>query len=163
MDRLLRVVKHGLTVALLLGLGFCVWVNLANAPDRAETKATNRQVAEQLITALESFRAAHGQYPEELDALVPGALPALPTLQHSGARLGYTRLQDGDDFIVSYPEAPLGTLPSDAEHVFQASTGQWENKLTDRMSRRGERSAADAGDPSWRTLTALVDGGGGGI
>ena len=59
MRLLLRLIKVGLTLAILLGIGFCAWVNLAGAPGRSAAEATNRASANQVIGALETFQRAN--------------------------------------------------------------------------------------------------------
>jgi hypothetical protein len=59
--------------------------------DRTEQVERNLRLA----FALAAYRGEHGRYPEQLDALVPQYLAALPTDLFSGKGLRYRRLKDG--------------------------------------------------------------------
>ena len=126
---MMRFFKIVLGLVVLLSIGFCVAVNLVNAPHKGETDDTNRESAIQIIRALELQKEAHGAYPAGLNALVPKHLKTLPRVQRSGNEFDYEVLLEGEDFRIAYPEAPIGALPSDAEYEYRASVERWELKV----------------------------------
>jgi hypothetical protein len=125
----LDLIKGIITLGILGSIGFCVFVNVANAPQKSAHDDANRQGAEQLITTLVAYHTAHGAFPAELDAIVPAHLAVLPQVQPSQSGFHYTALEDGKDYLLSYPEAAIGTLPSDAEFEYRASAGVWEHRV----------------------------------
>lgn len=121
----MRIVKIAVAVVALGGLGFCLAVNLGNAPSKAELDQANRESATILIQALQTFHQGHDVYPSELEALIPHLLATLPTVRPADQSFDYTVRADGGDFTLGYMEAPLGGLPSDAGFEFKGSTKTW--------------------------------------
>ena len=122
-----RVVKAILLLPVLLGFGFCAFVNLVNAPHKGETDAANRALAQAMVAALMAHSRATGGYPSDLEALVPDYLDQLPPKQRLDWPFHYQLEQGGRDFALSYPEAPYGALPSDAYFRYRSNTGRWEH------------------------------------
>lgn len=77
----------------------------------------SKKVAEPVIAALEVYKTEHGRYPDQLQALVPGYLDAIPTL-----RLGPLRYYtyDEDQFILLF----RGFAFLDAMY-YSSDTGTW--------------------------------------
>jgi hypothetical protein len=61
----------------------------------AEERTNSMSLLTPVAAALAAYRAEHGDYPEKLEELVPGILPALPVDLFHRKPLVYKRLQDG--------------------------------------------------------------------
>lgn len=61
----------------------------------------DQPAADSIVAALDKYKSAKGTYPQNLDALVPDYLQALPALRRFG-KLGYARLDDGRGCLVGY-------------------------------------------------------------
>jgi hypothetical protein len=74
--------------------------------------------------ALELYRRTHGVYPEKLDALVPGFLPALPAPVWKGAPVAYARTAKGG-YALTWPKGDksAGLAVLNVEHTHP---GPWE-------------------------------------
>ena len=111
--------KRVSTWVLIAGMTPCCGCLGLNAivfwPGAHRANAANRAAIESTAGALEKYKAAHGRYPESLDALVPDLLPAKPVLT-SGT--GVTRPFDfeyavsgsGDSFTLEFQDAPLMSM-----------------------------------------------------
>ena len=64
--------------------------NIRRALDRSIKTEVQRQLALAAI-GLERYRLRHGRYPEKLEELVPGILPAVPVDFGDGKPLRYKR------------------------------------------------------------------------
>jgi hypothetical protein len=87
------VLRHGVMVKMLLPAYFAVPQQFAFAQTEVDMGA--------LACALERFRLAHSQYPEDLQALVPGFVTVLPHDIINGQPLTYHRTDDGRFILYS--------------------------------------------------------------
>jgi len=85
------IVHHHVIAAMLIPA-------LERVPIRAATGQTEADEAA-LACALERYRMAHGEFPENLDALVPQLMPKLPTDLFSGQPYKYERTSK-DHFLL---------------------------------------------------------------
>jgi hypothetical protein len=83
--------------------GFVASLGQANFERACQLTAHNQtEIVEALIAcALERFRIAHGEYPENLDALVPQFLDTIPNDVVGGGPLHYRRAADGTFVLYS--------------------------------------------------------------
>lgn len=57
------------------------------------------QLSEEVIAALEQYHADNGEYPEQLDQLIPTYLTAIPTGEFVD---GFTYTREGDSYILTF-------------------------------------------------------------
>ncbi|MBW2290955.1 MAG: hypothetical protein JRG94_01440 [Deltaproteobacteria bacterium] len=106
-------------------VGFCGLVNLGNLPSKGERDRHARAGAEQLVEALDAYYSDQRAYPPELDRLAPRYLATIP--ESWGDRpFEYAQSTGGQDFSLGYVDAPMGTLPNDGYHSYEASIGHWQ-------------------------------------
>jgi hypothetical protein len=77
--------------------------------------------------ALELFRQVHGNYPENLNALVPELLPEIPVDRVTGTDVHY-RLRDGKPLIYS---VGANRLDDGGYVALPERAGLWEDKTED--------------------------------
>jgi hypothetical protein len=65
------------------------------------TAEEGQERANELIKALEQYKADTGSYPSELDVLIPTYLSAIPQPAR-GAQYEYELLSNGDEFTISF-------------------------------------------------------------
>lgn len=65
------------------------------AANAAEDRTNSQLALVQLAAAIAVYRAEHGAYPEKLDDLVPGILPALPVDLYHAKPFAYQRTENG--------------------------------------------------------------------
>jgi hypothetical protein len=113
--------KHRLFSALLLPA-------LTRGCEKAAFAQTSVDLAA-LACALERYRLAHGQFPDSLEALVPGLIPTLPRDIINGEPLHYRRTQDGRFVLysVGWNETDDGGVlgAGEKENSVDYSTGDW--------------------------------------
>jgi hypothetical protein len=119
--RLFKVAGSMLLVAML---GLCGFVNLVNAPDKADRDRQARGQASRLIAGLGDYRAEQGRYPAALEELVPRFVSEIPS-SASGGGFEYAPIDDGREFELGYFEAPMGVLPSDGFNSYESRTASW--------------------------------------
>jgi hypothetical protein len=81
----------------------------------------SQELAEPIIAALEVYRTEHGRYPDQLQALVPGYVNAIPTprLGLSTARpLDYSAFAD-DTYLLFFPAFAF------MDAMYSSDTGTW--------------------------------------
>ena len=123
-----RVLSVLAAIVVMAFVGFFAFVNCANAPAKKRIDAANRAAAEQVVSALQAHREGAGTYPATLAELVPARIPAVPpcaTVSGTPREFGYERGADGKSFVLRYPEAPFGALPSDGEYVWDSARRDW--------------------------------------
>ena len=89
-----------LSTCLCLGCVLTVSPQLYKVLDQP-TAQEGQERAEELIKALEQYKADTGMYPTELDALVPNYLTAIPQPAR-GAQYEYELLSNGAEFTISF-------------------------------------------------------------
>ena len=103
--------------------GFYYGIGLAHRPVRfAYSQAAHegtRTRAAAIVAALERWQRTHHEYPERLEDLVPGELPALEKPQVGDGVWQYTRLFPGR-FTLSFFVGPL----YEGDH-YDSDTGSW--------------------------------------
>src|SRR2546425_694530 len=111
------VVHHQLLAAMLLPA-------LSNLPLKAAMAQTSTDQAA-LACALERFRLANGQLPENLDALAPRFIPRIPNDVITGEPPKYRRAEDGRFalYSVGWNEKDDGGTPGDK--WFDEKQGDW--------------------------------------
>lgn len=80
----------------------------------------DQPAADQIVAALETYRAAHGRYPETLQALVPAPLASLPSPRDFG-RIGYAALDGGTSCRIGY------FTHRDFLKEYECATRQWRS------------------------------------
>jgi hypothetical protein len=111
------ILRHRLIAALLLP-------SLQKIPFKvARTQAATDQAA--LACALERYRLAHGQFPEQLDALSPQFVSHLPNDVITGKPYKYRRTDDGQFILysVGWNEKDDGGVPG--KTLFDETAGDW--------------------------------------
>lgn len=81
----------------------------------------SQELAVPIIAALEHYRTEHGRYPDQLHALVPGYVGAIPTPRlglFSARPFGYGT-ESGDKFVLSFL-----AFASDVA-IYESDTGTW--------------------------------------
>jgi hypothetical protein len=89
----------------------------------------NQVKAEEMIAALEAYRQDQGQYPEELETLIPTYLPSLPT-PACGSLSGDSRKPEFDLEQCRFSGETLLTLKSvDSSSIqrYNFATGNWSS------------------------------------
>jgi hypothetical protein len=94
------------------------------AQDRANTNLTLVRLA----AGLAVYRAEHGTYPENLDDLVPGVVPALPVDLYNGKPFFYQR--DGEGYLL-YSAGANGTDDGGSHKDWSILAGRQLNDLPD--------------------------------
>ncbi len=89
-----------LGTCLCLGCVLTVSPQLYNVLDQP-TAQEGQERANELIKALEQYKADTGSYPSELEVLVPNYLSAIPQPAR-GAQYEYELLSNGDEFTISF-------------------------------------------------------------
>jgi predicted lipoprotein with Yx(FWY)xxD motif len=78
-----------------------------SAPGESSAAQKGRSMAQTLVTALETYHADNGKYPQHLDELAPKYIPVNPQRTDTG-EIGYIYLpeQDGSSYSLrySYPQ-----------------------------------------------------------
>jgi hypothetical protein len=68
-------------LAIVCIAGTLTWlVHLCSRPRGPE--GFEREAAAQVAAAVQAYRERHGRYPQRVEELVPGELPAMPTIRH---------------------------------------------------------------------------------
>lgn len=109
-------------------VGCTVLVGVAGAGDSRE----NRRRGDVIVAALLQRQAAEGKLPEELAALVPAQLPAVPApLGRGGAESGefrYFPAKDRATFRLVFPDTTGFFLPSDMFWEWRSPGEGWAMK-----------------------------------
>lgn len=119
-----RTAKAASCLVLVTVVGFCGFVNFANAPEKAERDRQARADSLELIAALDEFRAEAGRYPAHLEELVPRFVREIPA-RAGGGPFQYEPLAEGHDFELGYFDSPMGTLPNDGYHTYESTSKEW--------------------------------------
>ncbi|MFC1742596.1 hypothetical protein ACFL35_01275 [Candidatus Riflebacteria bacterium] len=114
---------------ILICLGFFAFTNLYHIAHKSADDRYNRDSANKIIAALAEFKKDSNKYPEKLDALVPIYLRKLPALKFFKKPFTYQLTKNQKDFILSYPEVPLGLLPSDGFFAYHSNQRRWDLKI----------------------------------
>ena len=112
-------------LCLLTIVGFCGLASLWNLPSKGERDRHARAGAQQLVEALDAYYSDQRAYPPELDQLAPRYLASIPESWGDRA-FEYALAAGGQDFTLGYVDAPIGTLPNDGYHSYEASIGSWQ-------------------------------------
>ena len=88
------------STCLCLGCIFTVSPQLYNVLDQP-TAEEGQERANELIKALEQYKADTGRYPSELGVLIPTYLSAIPQPAR-GAQYEYVLLSNEDEFTISF-------------------------------------------------------------
>ena len=89
-----------LSACLCLGCVLTVSPQLYNVLDQP-TAEEGQERANELIKALEQYKADTGSYPSELEVLIPNYLSAIPQPARR-AQYEYELLSNGDEFTISF-------------------------------------------------------------
>jgi hypothetical protein len=102
--------------------------------DSIATDDENRATGNLIVAALEKFRGEHGTFPESLDELVPDFLGSERDIcwrsrqgREKVKRYQYEMVDAGEDFLLLYPQAPIGFFRSDAAYQYRSSRGEWRH------------------------------------
>ena len=125
---LARALKLLSWLLVLAFVGVCALLNFANAPEKRERDRLARANAERVIGMLASHHSDHGRYPASLDDLAPAYAAEVPGPREGGS-FHYRTAAEGQDFTLGYYAAPMGTLPSDEFHSFDARSGAWRFEI----------------------------------
>ena len=75
-------------------------------PATPERSQETMRRADQIVAALERWRARNGEYPASLDQLVPAELPAIPESVVGDRKWKYSRIAP-DHFVLEFFEGPI--------------------------------------------------------
>ncbi|MGH9580972.1 MAG: hypothetical protein ACRD2R_08260, partial [Terriglobales bacterium] len=121
------------SIGCLTLLALLLAVNLVNLPNKRKVDPANRAAGDRIVRALEQCRKEKSVYPAELQLLVPAYVTEVPLVRmrekDPGRPFRYTALEDGKRFLLEYPEAAIGMLPSDAAYEYDSRTGAWRPKM----------------------------------
>ena len=145
-----------LAALLLVGLPWLIWWQMtakfvrAWEQEKRPALAAAAEAAQPLIDALGRYRADHGRYPDELAALVPDYLDAIPAPRPPlRGDWRYAPLDDGREFILigepamNYYGVPI-QAPTSAEQLAYEPDGRYEHDPWDlAMGGRREREPLD--------------------
>ena len=79
-------------------------------------------IGDQIIAALERYRADHGQYPESLSQLTPTYMPSIASPRHGARKWDYVTYRDRSDFALFY----WGSRPHQDGYAYGAPEKKWE-------------------------------------
>ncbi len=145
-----------LAALLLVGLPWLIWWQMtakfvrAWEQEKRPALAAAAEAAQPLIDALGRYRADHGRYPDELEALVPEYLGRVPAPQRPlRDPWWYGPLEEGREFYLfahppqNYYGVPI-QAPTDAEQLVYQSDGRYEHDPWDLAAgARREREPLD--------------------
>jgi hypothetical protein len=80
------------------------------------------QVGDQIVAAVEKYRADHGQYPETLSQLAPTYLPSVTPPRYGSRKWDYVTYRDRSDFALFY----WGSRPYQDGYAYGAPEKKWE-------------------------------------
>jgi predicted lipoprotein with Yx(FWY)xxD motif len=97
--------RYLLLAALIFTVSFALFFVASCGPATGESSAAQkgRSVAQTLVTALETYHAENGKYPQHLDELAPKYIPVNPQRTDTG-EIGYIYLpeHDGSSYSLRY-------------------------------------------------------------
>ena len=110
--------KKLILLLLVAAVGYIGYLALHEKPGEGPKAEAGRKASQPVIVALEAYRLARGQYPEDLDELSLGMSGVLPK-QIDGNPVLYTRTDSGYELTFSYA-SPLPT------HCTYTTVRKWQ-------------------------------------
>lgn len=99
------------------------WISALGAQSRAQDRSLATLELTRVAAALAVYRAQHGEYPENLAALVPDILPEFPLDLYSDKPFHYQRKPDGGYLL--YSVGDNGIDDGGTDYTGEIVSGEW--------------------------------------